>query len=151
MKKLKAYLASPYGFSDSTRYFLEKVYVPTLKEVVEVINPWELTSLKEIKDAEAAGRLEKFNMEIGKRNEDAISSADIVIAALDGQEVDAGVAAEIGFAAAKGKRIIGYRSDIRESGEKAVTVTLQVQYFIEASGGKIVKNLDELKKALQIN
>jgi len=147
MTKLKAYLASPYGFSDSTRYFMERVYVPELRKVVEIINPWNLTSEEEVKEAESKNKEKEFAMEIGGRNKEAIDSSDIVIAALDGQEVDSGTAAEIGYAAGKGKKIYGYRSDFRQTGEKGAVVNLQVQYFIENSGGKIVSNLNELKKS----
>lgn len=148
MKKLKAYLASPYGFAESTKYFMDKVYVPALKEVVEVINPWELTSDSEVAEALNKGVLGKFYVEIGRRNKAAIDSADIVIAALDGQEVDSGTAAEIGYAAGVGKKIFGYRGDFRQTGEKEATVNLQVEYFITNSGGEIVSDLESLKKAI---
>lgn len=151
MAKLKAYLAGPYGFSDSTRYFMEKVYVPELREVVETINPWDLTSDKEVKEAESKGKEKGFAMEIGKRNKEAIESSDVVIAALDGQEVDSGTAAEIGYAVGKGKKVYGYRSDFRQTGEKGAIVNLQVQYFIENSGGKIVSDLGELKEAIKVS
>jgi nucleoside 2-deoxyribosyltransferase len=150
MKKLKAYLASPYGFSEGTRYFMAKVYVPALKGVVEIINPWDLISENEVKEAEKKGKESKFAMEIGKRNKDAIDSADIVIAALDGQEVDSGTSVEVGYAVGKGKKVYGYRTDFRQTGEKGATVNLQVQYFIESSGGRIVSNLNDLKKAIKV-
>lgn len=149
MKKPKAYLASPYGFAESSRYFMENIYVPALREFVEVINPWDLTSAAEVVAATKKGRLASFNLEIGKRNEEAIDSADIVIAALDGQEVDSGTASEIGYAAACGKKIFGYRSDFRQTGELESTVNLQVEYFIKNSGGQIVTSLKELKKLLE--
>lgn len=148
MKKPKAYIASPYGFAESTKYFMDKVYVPALKEVVEVINPWELTTDSEVTEAANKGELGKFYVEIGRRNKEAIDSADIVIAALDGQEVDSGTAAEIDYAAGVGKKIFGYRGDFRQTGENESTVNLQVAYFITNSGGKIVSDLESLKKAI---
>ncbi len=149
MKRLKAYTASPYGFSESTRLFMEKEYIPELRKVVDVINPWGLTSDAEVKKARAEGKETEFNMEIGKRNREAIDACDIVVAALDGPQVDDGTAAEIGYAAGKGKTVFGYRSDFRQSGESGAVVNLQVQYFIESSGGKIVSTLSELREVLQ--
>ncbi len=146
MKKPKAYLASPYGFAESTKYFMEKVYVPALKEVVEIINPWDLTSAKEVREAVNKGELGKLNKEIGARNKKAIDGADIVIAALDGQEIDSGTASEIGYAAGRGKKIFGYRSDFRQTGEIEARINLQVEYFIKSSGGDIAKSLTQLKK-----
>jgi nucleoside 2-deoxyribosyltransferase len=88
-------------------------------------------------------------MEIGRRNKVAIDESDILIAALDGQEVDSGTATEVGYGAGTGKKIYGYRSDFRQSGEKGATVNLQVQFFIEASGGEIFKDLDSLIDSLK--
>jgi nucleoside 2-deoxyribosyltransferase len=149
MKKLRAYIASPYGFSESTNHFMRNVYVPRLSEVVEIINPWDLTTIEEIKKAERRGEDKEFAMEIGRRNKVAIDESDILIAALDGQEVDSGTATEVGYGAGTGKKIYGYRSDFRQSGEKGATVNLQVQFFIEASGGEIFKDLDSLIDSLK--
>ena len=43
--------------------------------------------------------------------------SDLVIAILDGSDVDSGTAFEIGVAYAKGKRIIGLRTDFRNCGD----------------------------------
>jgi nucleoside 2-deoxyribosyltransferase len=68
---------------------------------------------------------------------------------LDGADVDSGTAAEIGYAFACGRPIVGYRSDLRRAGEHdGVVVNLQVEYFIRASGGTIVAALDDLPSAL---
>jgi nucleoside 2-deoxyribosyltransferase len=147
--KLKAYLANPYGFSESTKHFLDTVYVPRLSKVVDVINPWNLTTKEEMVHAERQGKVKQFIKEIGRRNRKAIDESDIIIAALDGQEVDSGTASEIGYAAGIGKVIYGYRNDLRQTGEKGAQVNLQVEYFIESSGGTIVSDLESLANALQ--
>lgn len=147
--KIKAYIASPYGFSESTKHFMENVYIPRLKKIVDIINPFYLTTIEEVIKAEQEGREKEFAMEIGRRNKEAIKTSDIVIAALDGQEVDSGTAAEIGYAAGIGKKIYGYRTDFRQTGEKGAMVNLQVQYFIEASGGRIASSLDQLEQILK--
>lgn len=128
---------------------METLYVPQLSSVIDAINPWDLTSKEEIDHAEAEGNESQFAMEIGRRNQDAIDSADIVIAALDGQEIDSGTAAEVGYAFGKGKLIFGYRSDLRESGEKGSILNLQVEYFIKASGGEMLADLGELITTLR--
>ena len=62
----------------------------------------------------------------------------MVLAVLDGTDVDSGTAAEIGYAFAKGRPILGYRGDFRLSADnEGSTVNLQVEYFITASGGTI--------------
>jgi nucleoside 2-deoxyribosyltransferase len=63
--------------------------------------------------------------------------------------VDSGTAAEIGYAFAQGKPILGYRGDLRLSADnEGATVNLQVEYFIQASGGEIIFHIDDLAAAL---
>ena len=73
----------------------------------------------------------------------------MVLANLDGQDVDSGTAAEIGYAFAKGKPIIGYRGDLRLSSDNVgLTVNLQVEFFIRESGGEIVTSASTIPAAL---
>jgi nucleoside 2-deoxyribosyltransferase len=73
----------------------------------------------------------------------------VVLANLDGQDVDSGTAAEIGYAFAKGKPIIGYRGDLRLSSDNVgLTVNLQVEFFIRESGGEIVTSASTIPAAL---
>ena len=74
----------------------------------------------------------------------AIRGSQLLIAQLDGQEVDAGTAAEVGYAAALGLPCLGVRSDLRASGEPGMRVNLQLEAFIVLSGGFIAGSLDEL-------
>ena len=85
-----------------------------------------------------------FGIEVGSRNASAIYSAHMLIAQLDGQEVDAGTAAEVGYAAALGLPCVGVRSDLRSSGEPGMHVNLQLEAFIVLSGGFVAGSLDEL-------
>jgi len=72
-----------------------------------------------------------------------------MVAVLDGPDVDSGTAAEIDYACARGKPIIGYRGDFRLSADNiGSTVNLQVEYFIAASGGRIVKSTATINEAL---
>ena len=69
----------------------------------------------------------------------------MVFAILDGAEVDSGTASELGFGSALGKRCYGLRTDFRESGDfHGVPVILQVLHFIERTGGKLFRRIDEI-------
>jgi nucleoside 2-deoxyribosyltransferase len=90
-----------------------------------------------------------LNREIGGNNRAAIDEAHAVVAVLDGVDVDSGTAAEIGYAFARGKLIVGYRGDFRLSADnEGSIVNLQVEYFIRQSGGAIVDRYDDLASAL---
>jgi len=119
-----------------------------------VVNPWRMSNPQQfnviIQDIQKRRQaLHKVNMKIAAKNEEAIRECQIVMAVLDGTDVDSGTASEIGFAYALGKRIFGYRGDIRRSGDNdGSVVNLQVQYWIENSGGCIVTSLNALRELL---
>ena len=148
----RVYIASPLGFAASTTAFMNDL-VARLTDVVDIENPWDdvrfVDEFAEIATLdrydERVNRLGKINHELAKTNAERIDKSDAVLAILDGVDVDSGTAAEIGYAFAKGKRVYGLRTDFRLAGDNiGSTVNLQVQYFIEASGGRIVGTLDEL-------
>src|SRR5258705_5589932 len=152
------YMASPLGFSEAGRHFYNSVLVPFVKRLgYEVLDPWALGDRARI---EAVQRLpygiEKreawrtLNREIGATNRAAIDQAHGVIAVLDGVDVDSGTAAEIGYAFARGKLIVGYRGDFRLSADnEGSTVNLQVEFFIRESGGAIVSRYEDLEAHLR--
>jgi hypothetical protein len=144
----RCYVASALGFTDAGAHYYEYVYLPALRAVVEPVDPWALTSAEEVAAARAAQREREFALEIGQRNADAIRGCTLLAAHLDGQEIDGGTAAEVGFAAALGLRCFGLRTDMRENGEPGVSVNLQVEHFILASGGVLCRSLDALVAAL---
>jgi hypothetical protein len=145
----RCYVASALGFSEAGAYYYEHVYLPALKEVVTPVDPWSLTTAQEAAEARAARQERAFALEIGRRNADAIRSCTVLAAHLDGQEVDSGTAAEIGFAAALGLRCFAVRTDLRQSGEPGVSVNLQVEHFLVASGGAVCGSLHELVEQLR--
>lgn len=149
MERPRCYLASPLGFTDDGARLLREVYLPRLRSVVEPVNPWELTSAEEVRAARGARRRRELWAQIGRRNADAIASSPLLVAYLEGQELDGGTAAEVGYAAALGVRCYGLRSDRRLTGEPDARVNLQVEYFITASGGRIVATLDRLLRELR--
>lgn len=157
MRKPIAYLAGPLGFSEVGRLFHNTVLIPLVKEVgFDIRDPWVLTPLELINSAlvlpygqEKREQWSKINPVIGRNNAQAIEESDILVAVLDGVDVDSGTASEIGYGAALGKPTIGYRGDFRLSADNdGSTVNLQVEYFIYLRGGEIVTNLEFLKTAL---
>ena len=142
----RCYIASPLGFSEPGRVYYAERYIPALAEHVEPVDPWALSLPAEFAAAREAGpeRAFAFAIEVGERNATAIRGSQLLIAQLDGQEVDAGTAAEVGYAAALGLRCLGVRSDLRASGEPGMRVNLQLEAFIVLSGGFIVGSLEDL-------
>ncbi len=148
------YIAGPYGFSKATLPFHNKIIEILEEKNHIVLDTWKENDTDELKNAllmkpshEKIETLKKINYSIGKTNQNLIDSSNLIIAMLDGPDVDSGTAAEIGYAYAKGKKILGCRLDFRKSGEnEGCKINVQVEYFIKASGGYIYDNLDELYK-----
>jgi nucleoside 2-deoxyribosyltransferase len=63
---------------------------------------------------------------IFSKNEAAIEKSDIIVAVIDGADVDSGTAWEIGYAYARGKPILGLRTDFRTLGIEG-TVNLMIE------------------------
>lgn len=153
----KIYIASPLGFSEVGRYFMKNKIMPVFKELgCEIIDPWNLTPenlIKPVMDLpfgiDKKKKLQEVNAIIGKNNTKSLLEADGIFAVLDGVDIDSGTASEIGFAAARGIPIIGYRGDFRLSADnEGSEVNLQVEYFIKSSGGRIIKTIDNLKEVI---
>jgi nucleoside 2-deoxyribosyltransferase len=154
---MKIYLAGPLGFSEAGRSYQDGTLIPEIERLgYEILDPWKLTDRRKL-DAILAmpygpARRDAWrvlNVEIGGNNLAAIDRSNIVCAILDGVDVDSGTAAEIGYAFAKGKQIVGYRGDFRLSADnEGSMVNLQVEYFICQSGGEIVTKLATLIASL---
>jgi nucleoside 2-deoxyribosyltransferase len=138
------YVASPLGFTASGRNYYESLLLPALAEVVQPVDPWALTSAAEWDAAHREGRVRELALQVGSRNSEAIRGCTLLIAILDGQEIDAGTAAEVGYGAALGLTCLGLRTDLRITGEPGTTVSLQVESFIDQSGGQIFRQLEDL-------
>jgi nucleoside 2-deoxyribosyltransferase len=147
--RARCYVASPLGFTEAGRRYYADVYLPALSAVVEPVDPWGLTTQAEVDAARAAGRLEEMALTIGRRNMQAIRSAQLLAAYLDGQEPDSGTVAELGYAAGIGKVCFGLRTDFRQAGEEGAVVNLQVQTLIVESGGAIAGSLEEFSDMLR--
>ena len=152
------YIASPLGFSETGRFFLYNKLVPLLSGLnLQCIDPWKLTPedlFQKINSIEEGDEKRKewirLNKIIAENNKNGIERSDGMLAVLDGTDVDSGTAAEIGYAAALNKKICGYRSDFRRSGDnEGSVINLQVEYFIINSGGQIVSDLVLLEGELR--
>ncbi len=149
---MRIYLASPLGFAESTRAFMEEL-AEALRSHAHVNNPWDKTELgaqyATVQDlpthAERLKRWQEINTLIGAANTEMIHDSDTIVAVLDGIDVDSGTAAEIGYGFARGLRVYGLRTDFRMTGEnEGGLVNLQVRYFIDASGGTVVTTIGDL-------
>lgn len=73
----------------------------------------------------------------------ALKTSDVLAAVLDGVEVDAGVAYEMGYATALGKPIVGLKTDYRTFSEME-----EVNLMLEVPLIKICKSIEELIDSL---
>jgi nucleoside 2-deoxyribosyltransferase len=146
----RVYVASPYGFSAATRAFAAALLGGLRDAGLEPVDPWadpggsiadEVARIDALPGvAEQRAAYAALDARLGDANIDAIADPATrgVLAVLDGTDVDSGVAAEVGWAAALGKPVVGIRFDGRLASENPGTVVnLQVQRVIERSGGEV--------------
>lgn len=143
------YIASPLGFSEAGRYYYGQILLPALEKLIEPVDPWALVTDREVAAAVDTGNEREMAVEIGRRNREALESCRLLVAVLDGQEIDSGTAAEIGYASALGLTCLGLRTDRRQTGEVGARINLQVEAFLAISGGAIADSLDELLASLR--
>jgi len=131
---MKAYIAGPL-FNEGERWFDEQIDAIAQKVGLETFLPHRdgKEMLPEIRDINAIFKLDR----------DMVDASDVVIANLNGINVDDGTAWEIGYAYAKAKHLVGIRTDMRLSFEGQV-----VNLMIECSLNHVVKSLDELESYL---
>lgn len=149
------YVAGPLGFTEASRLFYGDVLLPSLRNSgFEILDPWAGGAAIEAAVAipdhdERVAALRRANDAVGRANAEMIEASDGVFAVLDGTDVDSGTAAEVGYAAALGRPIVGWRSDLRRAGDnEGAFVNLQVEHFIERTGGRIAATLDDALAAL---
>lgn len=128
-KKVKIYLSGPI-FSQAEIKWAGRV--KGLIEVsfasrVDVIWPHEI----------ASGPPENIFLQ----NLQALDKCPIVVAILDGPQVDDGTAWEVGYQYARGGRVIGIRTDFRNAGEAPWS---RANAMVEFSCVCIVTSLDQL-------
>jgi nucleoside 2-deoxyribosyltransferase len=150
------YLASPLGFSAEWKPYRDKIKERRTQIGCTVLDPWEQTYHSAIEEAGAirdwSSRVQAFKeiaARIGKASEHMIRSSDVLLGALDGAELDSGTASEIAFAAALGRKCYSLRTDFRDCGEfDGQPFNLQVLYWIESSGGRLFRKIEEISLGL---
>jgi nucleoside 2-deoxyribosyltransferase len=138
----RVYVASPLGFDAAGRLFHAERVLPALAGAgLEPLDPWAQGLAA---DGDDPAALRALNERIGAGNVALLERADGVLAVLDGVDVDSGTASEVGFASARGVPIVGVRTDLRLAGDNAgAVVNLQVEHFIDRTGGRVVRDLGE--------
>lgn len=87
---------------------------------------------------------ERQNQEyIFRRCVEGVDGSDLIVAVLDGGDVDSGTAWEIGYAYAKGKPIIGLRTDFRALSNGIVNL------MIEVSANALARTEEELMEVME--
>lgn len=154
---MKAYLANGL-FSLGDRYFNEQL-AKSLREKLEDLDLYVPQENPEINDKAAFATSE----DIAAADLEALQASDVLIAVLDGVEIDSGVAAEIGVFSTFNRPIIGVFTDIRQEGRshpkkleilQADATENQFVYrnlFVVGlikRNGKIVRTIEEAQEAL---
>ena len=142
---MKIYFAGPL-FSEAERDWIVKAkgqILATAKTkpaiAITIVSPYYLITQEEINSLG-----EKAKFEIFSRCRSNLEDSDILIALLDGTQVDDGTAWEIGYFYAKKlpeQKIIGIRTDFRRSGECEGAL---INAMIECSCDRIVRSREEL-------
>ena len=141
---MKIYFAAPL-FSEAERDWIRS----TIKEIeslaaqrgtkTKIIFPYDLITQSEIDLLGPKAKLEIFS-----RCKSHLDDANLVIALLDGSQVDDGTAREIGYFFARKsseQKIIGIRTDFRRAGESEGAI---VNPMIECSCDWVVRSREEL-------
>lgn len=141
--KPNCYVASPYGFAESTKQWYYSSFLPALRDHVTVIDPWSVNVAHIANSAQS--EKPKLWIDLGDQCYDTISNeADLVVAGLDQEPPDIGTVSEVVWAAAHNIPVIGYRGDGRTSGEEGLPYNLMVGAAIRRSGGIAVASLVEV-------
>ena len=84
--------------------------------------------------------------QIFEANLQALNQCDLMVAILDGPQVDDGTAWEIGYFFSQGKKILGIRTDFRHAGESEKS---RVNLMIEFACVAVVSSPEELHSELE--
>jgi len=127
------YLAAPL-FSEAECDFNRKLRDELISAGFNVFLPQEdSNNVKDMSDRQKI---------IFNKNLKGIENSDIIVAVIDGADVDSGTAWEIGFAFAKGKPVLGLRTDFRTLGiEGTVNLMIERSVVICMSVSEILNHL----------
>lgn len=132
---MKIFLSSPL-FSESEREFNLKVAKKLRASGFEV---WLAQEAPFIHEGSWEEKRNIYDKDISE-----LKASDVVVAILDGIEIDAGVAFEMGYAKALDKPIIGLKTDYR-----TFSKIEEINLILEVPLVKICKNMDEIINLLK--
>ena len=114
-----------------------KAFLEDRLEGVRVLWPHEIVPC-------SAGKEEIF-----EANMKALNEADLMVALLDGSQVDDGTAWEVGFFFSQGKRVLGLRTDLRRAGEmEGARVNLMIECFCHSISESLEELLDRMQRLI---
>jgi nucleoside 2-deoxyribosyltransferase len=138
----RIYLAGPLFSSAKQAWLREtKDHIERTIPALSVVWPFDLFD-----QAEIARWGEEAPRRVMENCRDALASCDMVVALLDGPQVDDGTAWEIGFAHARGIPVVGIRTDFRRAGDVPGAL---VNAMIHGSCSGIATNMEELLHLLR--
>jgi nucleoside 2-deoxyribosyltransferase/predicted secreted protein len=134
------YLAAPL-FSEAERAYNRSIEVLLRNNFFEVYLPQQSGDDSDIRD-------KGEQIRIFSKNIQALESADIIVAIIDGADADSGTAWEMGYAFVRGKQVIALRTDFRRSGSQE-----KVNLMLEESATVVISTdqlLDSIKSPLRM-
>jgi nucleoside 2-deoxyribosyltransferase/predicted secreted protein len=131
----RVYLAAPL-FSAAERNYNLAIAGLLRKNFFDVFLPQETGDDSETRNKEEQVRIFAQNIK-------ALNDADILVAIIDGADPDSGTSWEMGYASARGKKVIALRTDFRRSGSHE-----KVNLMLEESS-TVVTNVDGLLEAIK--
>jgi nucleoside 2-deoxyribosyltransferase/predicted secreted protein len=131
----RIYLAAPL-FSEAERSYNALLADMLRKNLFEVYLPQDAGD-------DSGMRKNEEQEKLFSANKNALEEADIIVAIIDGADADSGTAWEMGYASARGKRVVALRTDFRHAG-----ISEHVNLMLEQSS-TVVTSREALFRALQ--
>lgn len=131
---MKLFLAAPL-FSEAERAFNSKIAAKLREKGFEVWLAQETSFIQH--------GTHKEKQKIYEGDISALKTSDAVVAVLNGVDVDAGVAFELGYATALGKPIVGLKTDYRTFSRME-----EVNLMLETPVIRICNSIDEVIASL---
>ena len=133
----RVYLAAPL-YSEAERLYNAMVADLLRKNFFEVYLPQDIGD-------DNPKREKKEHVRIYERNKQALQDTDIILAIIDGADVDSGTAWEMGYATALGIQVIAMRTDFRIAGyEELVNLMLEQSALVVKSKDALLNLLKSL-------
>jgi nucleoside 2-deoxyribosyltransferase/predicted secreted protein len=139
----RVYLAAPL-FSEAERAYNLSIARYLRNNFFDVYLPQEAGD-------NSPARNKKEQVRIFSENLKALKNADTIVAIIDGADADSGTAWEMGYAYARGKKVIGLRTDFRRAGsyekvnlmlEESATVVTDIDALLDVMKSPLIMKCD---------